>query len=162
MAADLHALLWKPSEHGEVPDLPVVTPAAGRDLVLLPLTEKVTALLGAGQGDQTVDGFYQLTGAIAGWARQRSHTGTVAYLHSEFFGGGGFQAAVAWRGGTIVWGPSFTATSPGEAEDHYTVPADVGDMAANALLRHLGVGRGPAHDEFTAAGLDRQRWTDDW
>jgi hypothetical protein len=162
MAGDLHALLWKPSEHGDTPDLPVVTPVAGRDLVLLPLTAKVTAQLGAADNDDIVDGFYDLTGAIAGWARQRSHAGAVAYLHSEFFAGGGFQAAVAWHGGTIVWGPLFTATSPGEAEDHYTVPADHRDMAANVLLRRLGIDRGPARDEFTAAGLDQQRWTDDW
>ncbi|MEU4620538.1 hypothetical protein AB0G04_11245 [Actinoplanes sp. NPDC023801] len=161
MGADLRALLWKSAEHGDTPHLPVVALTSG--LVLLPLTGKITTtVLGAGDNDPVVDGFYELTEPVADWARRRSHHGVVAYLHSEFFGGGGFHAAVAWHHGDTVWGPRFTATSRGEAEDHYTVPDDHRDMAANMLLRHLGVDRGQHLDEFAAAGLDQQRWTTDW
>ncbi|GIE28182.1 hypothetical protein Ait01nite_012270 [Actinoplanes italicus] len=161
MAADLRALLWNAADHGDTPHLPVVPLPAG--LVLLPLTGDVIATVtGGDRGDPPVDGFYELTTPIAGWARRHSHHGTVAYLHSEFFGSGGFQAAVAWKHGDVVWGPLFTATSPGEAEDHYTVAGDHRDMAANVLLRHLGVDRGEAFDEYAAAGLQQQRWTGDW
>ena len=60
-----------------------------------------------------------------GMGAPKSLHGDVACLHTEFFGGGGFHAAVAWRDGAVAWGPLFTATSAGEAEDHYTTVADI-------------------------------------
>ena len=94
-------------------------------------------------------------------ARRLSAHGTVAYVHSEFFGGEGFQAAVAWRDGRVVWGPVYTATSGGVAEEPYAVVADA-DLAINRLLRWLGVRPAAGGDEFAAAGLDRFRWTEEW
>jgi len=108
------------------------------------------------------DLFYDLTRGVAEWARRQSLHGDVAYLHAEFFGGGGFHAAVAWRDGAVTWGPLFTATSAGEAEDHYATVADSRDMAVNVMLRWLGVQRVDQFDEFAAAGLSRCRWTEDW
>ncbi len=86
--------------------------------------------------------------------------GPVAYVHLEFHGGAGFHAAVVWQDGAIAWGPVFTVTAGGEAEDHYEVAP--GDMAVNRCLRRLGVDRGGDVDEFAAAGLARHAWTDDW
>ncbi|HWS31574.1 MAG TPA: hypothetical protein VN408_02400 [Actinoplanes sp.] len=111
---------------------------------------RVEHLSGEPDGSPVVDGFYELTEAVAARARD----GVVGYLHAEFFGGAGFHAAVAWRDGAVVWGPMFTATRAGEAEDHYVVTADRTEMAGNVLLRWLGVARGDAIDEFAAAGLD--------
>lgn len=113
-------------------------------------------------GSPCVDGFYELTTEVAEWARRRSRDGDVAYLHTEFFGGGGFHAAVAWRDGAVAWGPLFTATSASEAEDHYAVVADPRDLAVNVMLRWWGVQRGDQADEFSATGLNRYRWTEEW
>ncbi|GAA4607037.1 hypothetical protein BJY16_006122 [Actinoplanes octamycinicus] len=160
MAGTVEALLLKVSDEGRARlTPPTVDLAAGTGLVLLPLTEEITEGL---PGDGVVDGFYELTTGVADWARDLSRYGTVAYLHSEFFGGGGFHAAIAWRDGAVAWGPMFTATSAGEAEEHYTVAADRHQMAANVLLRWLGVHRGDAIDEYAAAGLTNGRWTKDW
>ncbi|WP_433362331.1 hypothetical protein ACQPZX_30140 [Actinoplanes sp. CA-142083] len=155
MAATLHALLFAPAP-GE--DLAVV--ATG--LVLLPLTPAIVESVMDGPGETFVPGFYDLGVNVAEWARQRSKGGPVAYVHCEFFGGHGFHAAMGWRGGEAAWGPSFTATAAGEAEDHYVVAPPRPDRAINAVLRWLGVDRGAAIDEFAAAGLDRFRSTEDW
>lgn len=144
------------------PPLPVVPLGADGEWVLLPLTAAIVAeITGGADGTEIVDGFYELTAGIAEWARRRSEHGVVAYIDVEFFGGTGFHAAIAWRDGTVMWGPVFTENAPGEAEDHYELVGHH-DMAVNALLRRLGVERGDAVDEFAAAGLERHRWTDGW
>ncbi|GIF13679.1 hypothetical protein [Actinoplanes teichomyceticus] len=164
MAGNLQALLLKstaPSLREAV--LPTVPLAAGSGLVLLPLTDEIVAsMVPTAVDGAPVEGFYELTRELAEWACRHSMHGDVAYLHTEFFGGGGFHAAVAWRGGTVAWGPMFTATSAGEAEDHYSVVADHEDLAVNAMLRWWGVQRGDQVDEFAAAGLSRHRWTEEW
>ncbi|RSM54884.1 hypothetical protein DMB66_36620 [Actinoplanes sp. ATCC 53533] len=164
MAGTLEALLLKSSEQDpRQAALPTVPLAVGSGLVLLPLTEEIVAS-GAptAADDPPVDGFYALTSGVAEWARRLSLHGDVAYLHTEFFGGVGFHAAVAWRDGAVAWGPLFTATSAGEAEDHYETVADSRDMAVNVMLRWLGVRRLDQHDEFAAVGLTRWRWTAEW
>ncbi|MDI6105070.1 hypothetical protein QLQ12_41450 [Actinoplanes sp. NEAU-A12] len=143
--------------------LPTVPLAADSGLVLLPLTEEIVAsVVPTAADDPPVDGFYELATGVAEWARRQSMDGDVAYLHSEFFGGGGFHAAMAWRDGAVAWGPLFTATSDGEAEDHYATVTDLRDMAVNVMLRWWGVQRADQIDEFTAAGLSRCRWTQEW
>jgi len=153
VAGDLHALLLT-----SPPAAPATVPLTG-GLFLLPLVDSSVASTG---DDSVVDGFYELTNGVAEWARRQSVHGDVAYLHSEFFGGHGFHAAVAWRDGAIALGPLFTETSAGEAEDHYTVPTEHHDMAGNVVLRWLGVRRTGHADEFAAAGLDRFRSTAEW
>lgn len=164
MAGNLQALLLRSSaqtlHEAALPTVPLATTSG---LVLVPLTEEIVASMVPTAADGAlVEGFYELTKELAEWAGRHSLYGDVAYLHTEFFGGRGFHAAVAWRGGTIAWGPTFTATSAGEAEDHYSVVGDVGDLAVNVILRWLGVQRGDQADEFDAAGLSRYRWTEDW
>jgi len=131
--------------------------------MLLPLTTEIVAgLVGAERDAAPVAGFYSLSGDVAEWARRSSQHGVVAYLHTEFFGGEGFHAAMAWRDGSVAWGPMFTATSVGEAEEHYVVAANRRDLAGNVLLRWLGVQAADEIDEFAAAGLGRCRWTEEW
>jgi len=143
--------------------VPVVPLGTDDGLALLPLTYKfVAGVLKAPEADVYVAGFYELTSGVAEWARRRSLDGVVAYLHTEFFGGGGFHAAMAWRDGAIAWGPLFTATSSSQPEEHYAVVSDRRDMAVNVLLRWLGVHRANETDEYTAAGLNRCRWTEEW
>jgi hypothetical protein len=78
-------------------------------LVMLPLTDVRRRLIQAlrDEPDKTapVLGFYELTPAIAAFAADLSMVGTTAYVHAEFFGGTGFQAAVAWTQGGIVFRP---------------------------------------------------------
>lgn len=162
MAAHLHALLLRAvaatRERAEAIGAPLVPLAPHTGLSLLPLTDEVVERIDA--AGVPVPGFYELTAGLAEWARSLPADGPVAYVHLEFHGGAGFHAAVVWRAGAADWGPVFTATTAGEAEDHYEVaPAD---MAINRCLRHLGVRPGDDVDEFTAAGLGRHRWTDDW
>jgi hypothetical protein len=148
----LRVLLFRSTEQ-EIPG--AVPLAAGSGLALLPLTGELG-------DDERVAGFYDLTTGIAERARELSRRGTVAYLHSEFFGGGGFHAAIAWRDGEVAWGPRFTANMPGEGDRHYVVVEHRDDMAANVLLRWLGVRRGNAIDEYAAAGLNRHRHSEQW
>jgi len=164
VAGTVQALLFKSSEQAPPQEaLPTVPLAAGSGLALLPLTDEVVArTMPDAATSPRVDGFYNLTTGIAEWARRRSQHGDVAYIHTEFFGGEGFHAALAWRAGTIALGPLFTATSPGEAEDHYTTVTDRRDMAINVVLRRWGLTRADQTDEFAAAGLNRHRWTDEW
>lgn len=78
----------------------------------------------------------------------------VAYLEAETFGGTGTQAMVLWRDGEVWLGPVTTrATAARESAE---------DGAVNQALRHLGVGRPGAIDEFDALGLGRHRHTEDW
>jgi hypothetical protein len=164
VAGTVHALLLKRSAQSRAQAaLPTVPLAPETGLALLPLTDEVVAsVLKTAVDDAAVAGFYDLTSGIAEWARRHSLHGVVAYLHTEFFGGSGFHAAVAWSDGVVAWGPLFTATSAGEAEEHYAVAADRRDMAVNVLLRWLGVRRADEIDEFAAAGLNRCRWTEEW
>jgi hypothetical protein len=160
MAGTLEALLIKTTQQ---PQLPTVPLAAGSGLVLLPLTDPIVASLMPHEGDDPpVDGFYELTTRIASWARRRSLQHDVAYVHTEFFAGTGFHAAIAWRGGEVACGPMFTENLAGEAEDHYVTVDDSSDMAANVVLRWLGVRRAEHIDEYAVAGLERYRSTEDW
>src|SRR5690349_19022092 len=113
MAGTVQALLLKSAEQDpRRAALPTVPLAAGSGLVLLPLTEEIVAsVMPTAADDPLVEDFYELRSGVAEWARRHSLRGDVAYLHTEFFGGGGFHAAVAWRAGAVAWGPLFTATS---------------------------------------------------
>jgi hypothetical protein len=164
MAGTLEALLLKPTDPGSPPPAPpTVLLTSDSGLLLLPLTDEIVAdVMPSAPDDPMVDGFYALTSGVAEWARRHSRHHDVAYLHAEFFGGHGFHAAVAWRNGAVAWGPLFTATSDGEAEDHYTTVPDSRGLAINVLLRSWNVPRGDRFDEFDAVGLTRFRYTEDW
>ncbi|WP_410582744.1 hypothetical protein [Amycolatopsis sp. lyj-108] len=59
----------------------------------------------------------------------------MLYVHSEFFGGAGLQAAVGWADEKVFFGPSFTCTN--DMEDP------------------------PGQDEYATVGLEAHRWSDD-
>jgi hypothetical protein len=83
--------------------------------------------------------FVRLTPAAAAWAAEASHAGVVAYLEAEVADGAGFHAAVVWRDGKIVYGPT-------SSEDR---------AAVNAALRTLGVAAdgSAGADELASTGL---------
>lgn len=134
-------------------------------LWLLPLTDATKALIdGQGGVGARVEGFYNLTEPVVGLGHDLSAGGDkVLYVHVEFFGGEGFHAAIGWQHGQTAFGPAFTQTSPGQAEDWYLVADCSTPMAVNEGLRWLGVDA-PAggQDEFDLAGLGRYRFTHEW
>lgn len=126
--------------------------AAGYDAVrlpqgygLVPVTSDLFDRLGGGEVRPFGDAFWFLSSGVAALARRASTTAPVAYLEAEIFGGTGSQAMVLWRDGEVWLGPVTTQAT-----------------AVNQALRHLGVGRLGAADEFDALGLGRHRHTEDW
>jgi hypothetical protein len=77
----------------------------------------------------------------------------LAYVEADYFGGVGTQGAAVWDSGRLAFGPVFI----GEA-----VPVPASGTPISQALARLGVARGGHHDEFEAAGLDRERDTEDW
>lgn len=98
----------------------------------------------------------RLSAAMEAWAVVRSHSFPLAYVQTEYFGGLGFQSAVVWDGGKVVFGPVPTGNEEGK------VVAPLLDGAINRALRILGVSRGRSIDEFDALGLGRHRLNEDW
>ncbi|NHV30201.1 hypothetical protein [Burkholderia sp. D-99] len=90
-------------------------------------------------GDDTV-----LPPALLSLCEQLSAQSALAYIEAEFFGGSGGQAHARF------------------ADGRASGPLVVSDHAINEALRHLGVARGEAIDEFEAIGLDQHRDTDRW
>src|SRR5262245_20094963 len=80
----------------------------------------------------------------------------LVYVETEYFGGTGFQGAVVWANGQMIFGPALT----GDGEDFQT--DDLPDGAINIALRKLGVLRGDSHDEFDAIRLGEHRNNEIW
>jgi hypothetical protein len=101
-------------------------------LGLVPLTDRLKSSLRAGRpADVRVEGYYELTEAIAGLAADLSAAGRVLYVHSEFHGGEGLQAVLGWERAAVSFGPVFTVTPHEAAEDWYVV-ASGEEMATNS------------------------------
>ncbi|POM20951.1 hypothetical protein CSX04_02373 [Burkholderia cepacia] len=82
--------------------------------------------------------------ALLSLCEQLSAHAALAYVEAEFFGGSGTQAHARF------------------ADGRASGPLVVSDHAINEALRHLGVAKGDAFDEFEAIGLDQHRDTDRW
>ena len=127
----------------------------GYGLVLI--TPEVLDRLGGGGGNAFGTTFWYLSAGIEALARRVSHTGPIAYLEAEMFGGVGTQATIVWLNGEVWLGPATTQFG-WPPPDRATSP----HWAFNQALRQLGVTRGAAFDEFDAVGLGRHRHTGDW
>jgi hypothetical protein len=167
MAYVLEALICRGSEDWpETVSLPRVLLEPSPPLVLVPLTNEVlrsiASLYPRARGGAIL-GFLNLTEAVENLASDLSVHGAVAYVHAEFFGGTGFQAAVAWQDRRIVFGPRFTANHPAGAEaDYYEVVPPSDDMAINEVLMRIGVKRALRTDEVDTLKLGDRRSTEDW
>jgi hypothetical protein len=109
----------------------------------LPVTDEVDQETGGRAA--AYEQFYSLTDALARLGAAMSRGGAVAYVETEYFGGTGDQAAIAWKDGRIVLWPE---------------RARIGTVSD--ALRRIGAVKDDAHDEFEAVGLDRHRGNDDW
>jgi|GEM_PF-790501 len=109
----------------------------------LPVTEEVDEETGGRM--VAYEQFHRLTDALARLGAAMSRGGAVAYVETDYFGGTGDQAAIAWKDGRIAFGPE---------------KARIG--VVSDALRRIGAEKGKARDEFEALGLDRHRGNDDW
>jgi hypothetical protein len=80
---------------------------------LVPITPAVLARLG-GTSRPFGDTFLYLSSGVGDLARRVSHTGPIAYLEAEMFGGTGTQAMVVWLHGDVWLG----RPSPSSAGRH--------------------------------------------
>ena len=113
-------------------------------LSLIPLDDDALDSI-ASDYTHTVDGFTYLSASLAAFLADHSRQAALVYLETEYFGGDGSQAAVAYRDGQTL---SPTPSS--------------GDGAINRALRCLGITQHTAFDEFDYVGLSRYRHTSDW
>ncbi len=110
--------------------------------MLLPLLDDdVDAMIPAPQTGH-VDGFVQLSAQLADLLRGASAAGALVYLETDYFGGVGTQAAVAYRHGEVLGAPRASG--------------EIGPI--NDALRAIGVRvLRPAIDEFDSIGLQHHR-----
>lgn len=113
--------------------------------VLLPLLDDdLDTMIPAPQTGH-VDGFVHLSEQLAALLRRASAAGSLVYLETEYFGGVGTQAAVAYRHGDVLVAP--------RASDA------IGPI--NDALRAIGARvTEPGSDEFWSVGLQHHRQFD--
>ena len=156
-----------------------VVPLA-QGFALIPLTKELydeitsTSVAGAAGEVPGAVAFVHLSAGVAAWLQQLSSECPVAYVEAEFFGGVGWQCAVAWRTGQVVFGPVKCETVAHERSGHWTSSRNIvlgpelaqdvplREGAINQALRFLGVSVGDKLDEFEALGLGQHRLTADW
>jgi hypothetical protein len=125
------------------------------DFGFLPITDQLA-------GDEELAPFEhleRLTARLRAWAEEASANFPIAYVETDYFGGRGSQAAMAWIGGRLALGPIRTSDLQ-DGRVHATTP--LLDRAINQALRLIGVKRGREQDEFDALGLGRHRSNDSW
>lgn len=128
------------SEHG----LRAPIPLAQGFVLLRLLDDDLDAMISAPQTGY-VDGFVYLSAEFAELLRRASAAASLVYLETEYFGGVGTQAAVAYRHGDVLVAPRASeSTGP-----------------INDALRAIGVRVvPPAIDEFDSVGLQHHRQFD--
>jgi hypothetical protein len=139
-----------------------------RGTASLPGARVVPLLLGFGflpssslidENDQVpFEHLVKLTVPLARWAEEQSRRFPLAYVETDYFGGTGGQAAMVWARGCRVFGPVSTSNF----RDDERVADPLLEGAINQAMRHLGVKRGAARDEFEALGLGRHRCNESW
>ena len=101
----------------------------------------------------------RLTARLGQWAAEQSRLFPLAYVETDYFGGVGLQAAIAWKNGRPAFGPVRTTDL---WERGRSIPTPLLDGAINQAVRHIGVARGEAQDEFDALGLGQHRSNESW
>lgn len=124
------------------PDLVAVPLVDG--LNLIPLDDDALDSVAADYS-QTLEGFNYLSPSLVAFLAEHSQHAALVYFETEYFGGNGTQAAVAYRDGHAL------SPMPGG-----------GEGAINRALGCLGITRHGALDEFDYVGLSRYRHTSDW
>ena len=116
---------------------------------MVPLTSALKDDIdGLGGSEQLAyDCFEKLSRSICKAIEDTTRPYEIAYIETEYFGGAGEQAALVWRNGDIVFGPSSLTDS---------------DNPINDALKSIGVRVITEHDEFDEMNLSRERDTEEW
>ncbi|THF85067.1 hypothetical protein E7T09_18695 [Deinococcus sp. KSM4-11] len=113
---------------------------------MIPITEDVSDGFPGYEAPSSLEAWFTyLHGPLEELIGQLSHSGSVAYVELEYFGGTGDQAAAVWQHGHRTWGPEKARIGP-----------------VNQALALLGSIREPGQDEFEAVGLNQHRHLEDW
>jgi hypothetical protein len=121
----------------------------------LPVTDQL-----AGDDEPvSIEQVERLTDRLSVWAKEQSRSFPLAYVETDYFGGDGWQVAIAWDQGDGVFGPVRTTDL---WEGGRFVPTPLLEGAINRAVRHLGVERGAERDEFDALGLGHHRSNESW
>ena len=121
--------------------------ALSPEIMLVPMTEDLEEemMIECDSTDDVPDAHFDcLTPQFAGWARDASKNGLVAYVEAGYFGGSGSQSAIVWENG--------------QRTHELLHKSD----AINVVLRLLGVHAAAGMDEFDTIGLGRCRRTARW
>jgi hypothetical protein len=102
---------------------------------------------------------HRLSAGLIQWAETASSESAIAYIETDYHGGMGSQASIAWRGGKCVFGPIETVDG---YRDGKMIETPLLDGAINRAARHLNVDRGEVRDEFDALRLGWHRSNEDW
>ncbi len=134
MAYSLEAILV--NECTKAPD-GLLSIALADGIRLVPIEPINQAMLGRRFGEDSkasVPGLISLTTNVQRLGADLSSGRRSAYVHAEFFGGPGFQAAVGWENEQVAFSPCLTANHPSEmmTEDYSVVGLQ--DMAINRAL----------------------------
>jgi hypothetical protein len=99
-------------------------------------------------------GFERLSSGTEMALREFSVLGPIGYIETDYFGGVGSQAAIAWNGGRILIGPCLTTTF---WDGLSFVSRPPGERAINLILGELGVRAVGKLDRFDSLGLGNHR-----
>ena len=113
------------------------------DLGFLPATDELAEE--AGGGGRAYEELDRLTEGLARLGARMSAMDSVIYVETDYHGGTGEQAGMAWLDGDVVW-----------------APIRARDDAIGYVLVWVGVEIGDRYDEIEALGLDRHRHNDGW
>ena len=142
-----------------------------QDFALVPMTDRLYQEMTADTvnaeneflPDICDERFLYLSSRLFQLGRRFSLKTPVAYIETDYFGGEGFQRAVAWREGDVVFGPAVAGN-----EDGIQLDSLVSDPINEALQKINVQGylmenqTEPPKDEFEELGLNRYRSSEDW
>ncbi len=141
MAHSIHAFIApRAAVDGAGLECPAALVRLPQGLTLLPITGELWSSIhgGTDAGEQRYRGLSlsRWDDAEDAFLKCLARDAAAAYVETDYFGGGGEQAAIAARGGRIVFGPRRGEHGP-----------------VNAALRILGVRKEKGLDEFDTLGL---------
>lgn len=111
----------------------------------------------ANAGDELIyPEFKLLNQSLDVFVKENSYRHPMAYFETEYFGGSGTQAAIAYQKGKVLKGPLHTTTAWDEEAAAY-VHTPSGERAINRILYEIGLEKRNDMDGFDALGLGSYR-----
>jgi hypothetical protein len=130
-------------------DAPAPTPLPF-NLAIIPLGHAQLGRLPGAAAFNHREGYIYLSAGLEAGIGAAAPDTRLLYLETDYFGGVGYQGAVLFEGGTLVW------------KDLLPIGVEkLGETPISEGLARLGVTATPGRDEFDAVGLVRFRHMDD-